>query len=193
MSYRKAGQNKWSDPLRVFGNNVPNVFDYSTFYPKKGTFIPRVVPSINEIPLFDLVVDTTWDADRQEYPRSLQELGSDGYTAHLLICHKVALDSSWTPVIETPSVELQSNIGEIYPNPANDRIEFSFTLSRPAFVNIEIFNSVGEKLALVHNGTVNFSANAVSFNGVKDFPSGVYYCVVTIDGQKTTRKFTVAR
>ncbi len=194
MAYRKAGSNTWSTPIRIFGNNVPNMRNFSDYYPKKGTYIPRIVPSLNEIPLFDLVVDTTYDVDRQNYSLALQELGADGETGHMIACHKVALDSTWNPdPVETPSIELQSTIGEIYPNPTKDKIEFSFTLTRPAFVNIEIFNSVGEKVALVHNGTVNYLANAVSFNGVKDFPSGVYYCIVTIDGQKTTRKFTVAR
>lgn len=195
MAYRKKGSSTWSTPLRVFGDNVMNFSKTSDFYPKKATFIPKIVPSINEIPLFDAVYDTTYDEIRATYPIAVRELTCDYVDRSFLVCHKVALDSTWndTTSAEEPAVELKSTIGEIFPNPASDRIEFSFTLSRPAFVNVEIFNSVGEKVATVQNGTVNAIANAVSFNGVKDFPSGSYYCIVTIDGQKTTRKFTVAR
>jgi len=195
MSYRKKGSSTWSSPMRVMGDNVPNFTKTSNFYPKKGTMIPKIVPSLNEIPLFDVVFDTLRVADdpRQLYPIELRELAIDHIGSQLVIVHKVALDSAWTPVVEEPKVELKSTIGEIYPNPTSERIEFSLALSREAFVNVEIFNSIGEKVAMVFNGMVNSQANAIVYNEVKNFAAGVYYCIVTVDGQKTTRKFTVTR
>jgi hypothetical protein len=199
MSYRKYGETSWSTPVRIF-ENEPDFTKRSTFYPKRGTYMPRVIPSINEVPLMDIVFDTIkpgsnglYDA-RYLYPMPLRESEVDQIGLNFFVYHKIALDSNIIiSVNENPTIDLKSTVGNVYPNPCSDRMEFSININKPANVNVEIFNMTGEKVATVYNGYVSSLSNAISYNDVKNLQSGAYYCVVTIDGTKTTKKFTVAR
>ena len=68
-----------------------------------------------------------------------------------------------------------------YPNPFNNKTTINFTLSQDAKVVLKVFNSIGNEVAELYNGSVVAGTTYnVVFDG-NDFPKGVYYYHLSSD------------
>jgi Cu/Zn superoxide dismutase len=74
--------------------------------------------------------------------------------------------------------ELQQN----YPNPFNPSTIISYNLPEKAFVSLDVFNILGEKVATLVSESQQGGAHFVKFDGEK-FASGVYFYRLTANGQ----------
>jgi len=61
----------------------------------------------------------------------------------------------------------------VYPNPFNPVTTFKLTLPEPSFVNLTIFNILGQKVAELVNGSLNSGDYKLVLNG-KSMSSGIY-------------------
>lgn len=61
-----------------------------------------------------------------------------------------------------------------YPNPFNSNAVIEFVLNEKNFVNLEIFNSEGEIVAVLNNGILQQGNHAITFNA-DGLPSGIYF------------------
>ncbi|MBK8661192.1 MAG: T9SS type A sorting domain-containing protein [Ignavibacteriales bacterium] len=61
-----------------------------------------------------------------------------------------------------------------YPNPFNPSTVIRFTLPVEGPVNLSIFNSLGEQVAVLINGTMEAGAHEISFEP-KQLSSGTYF------------------
>ncbi|MCW3071267.1 MAG: hypothetical protein JWO44_1157 [Bacteroidetes bacterium] len=77
----------------------------------------------------------------------------------------------------------------IYPNPYSDHTEITYKLSKSAELSIEVYNSMGQKVATAVNATqpagayrYEFSAKAIGRG------AGVYFVKISIDGKVTMKR-----
>ena len=61
-----------------------------------------------------------------------------------------------------------------YPNPAHDQVVFDFNLQTQSEVNLSVFNNLGQKLATIHNGTLEKGDHRLKWNAA-GFPAGIYF------------------
>lgn len=71
--------------------------------------------------------------------------------------------------IRTINFGLEQN----YPNPFNPNTTISFSLAKSSFVTLEIFNSLGEKMATLVNKQKSMGFHEVKFDASK-LASGIY-------------------
>ncbi|HTN47248.1 MAG TPA: T9SS type A sorting domain-containing protein [Flavipsychrobacter sp.] len=84
-----------------------------------------------------------------------------------------------------------AEVGNAYPNPANNTINIPFQMNEAANVNVVITNSVGATVTTKNVG--NFGANQAgkAVIDVTSYANGVYFYTVEANGQRITKRFTV--
>jgi hypothetical protein len=65
-------------------------------------------------------------------------------------------------------------LNQNYPNPFNPSTEISFSLAKSSFVIMEIYNSLGQKVAALLNKNIDPGRHKVKFNA-SNLSSGIYY------------------
>ncbi|MFA6653857.1 MAG: C25 family cysteine peptidase, partial [Candidatus Delongbacteria bacterium] len=80
----------------------------------------------------------------------------------------------------TPSVtELSQN----YPNPFNPETNITYSISAKGMVELNVFNTKGEKIAGLAKGIMDKGRYTVRFNA-SDLNSGIYFYSLTLDGRQ---------
>ncbi len=105
--------------------------------------------------------------------------------------------SDWPVGINDP--EPQSGIAvtdfqllQNYPNPFNPVTEISYVLPRQADVVLEVYNSVGQKVATLVNGKQSAGHKSVQWNA-GNFASGVYYYKLKVADKEKIRKMILMK
>jgi hypothetical protein len=80
-----------------------------------------------------------------------------------------------------------------YPNPFNPGTEIRFDLPKSGNVKLEIFNSLGEKVAVLYDGFMEAGYGKVVRWNASGFPSGVYYYRLTADGFVDVKKMVLMK
>jgi len=83
------------------------------------------------------------------------------------------------------------NLYQNYPNPFNPTTTFQFDLPRKEFVNIELFDVLGQKVKTLLNEQKDAGSYKIDFNG-SNLSSGTYFYKITAgDFVKTNRMVLV--
>jgi hypothetical protein len=90
------------------------------------------------------------------------------------------------------SVADQFSLAQNYPNPFNPSTTISFNVQKRAKVTLNVFNTVGQKVATLLNGEINPGAHEVEFSG-NDLTSGVYFYQLTVDNFKRIKKMVLMK
>ena len=84
------------------------------------------------------------------------------------------------------------NLTEAYPNPTSDRLNFEFEVPGEREVTVALYNSLGERIANLFEGTVN-GREEIEFS-TKGLDNGVYvYKMTTSSGETAIRHVVVTR
>ncbi len=110
-----------------------------------------------------------------------------------------------TNFVELPDGGLPTNITEEgidqpqrfalhqnYPNPFNPTTNVVYELSEPADVRLEVFNVLGQRVALLHDGAQSVGTHTVQFDGSR-LTSGVYLIRMQTAGQTFTNKMMLVK
>ncbi|KAB2909330.1 MAG: choice-of-anchor D domain-containing protein [Ignavibacteriales bacterium] len=96
-----------------------------------------------------------------------------------------------------PGVVNDYYLSQNYPNPFNPETKIDFALPKGGSVTLEVFNSVGEKVAVLVNGELPAGRYSVLFNGSAlngaALPSGIYLYRLTAGDFTATRKFILLK
>ena len=80
-----------------------------------------------------------------------------------------------------------------YPNPFNPSTTIEFTINKPAYISIEIYNNIGQKVeTLIQKQYYNAGTFKTQWNA-SELPSGVYYYKLTIDNTNKVHKMTLIK
>lgn len=111
MASRALSANSWTTPMNLTGDN----------YYHKGTHIPMIVPSLDQIPLMTNLTPTSWST-QSNIGRVLSQSPQDFVNRIINIPNNVGFAraniSNVEPVVRMPQIQLV-----VAPSPASDQIE----------------------------------------------------------------------
>ena len=83
-------------------------------------------------------------------------------------------------------------LNQNYPNPFNPATNISYSLETAGQVSLEVFNSVGQKVATLVNGVQSNGQHSVTFDAA-GFPSGMYFYRLEMNGASSVRKMMLLK
>jgi hypothetical protein len=95
---------------------------------------------------------------------------------------------------ETGIKEIEENglAISMYPNPANGTVSISYYLNNAQNVNLELFNSLGQKVYGANQGITSAGQHSLVLN-VQQFEPAVYFMRITTDNATTVKKLVIQR
>lgn len=97
--------------------------------------------------------------------------------------------ASHTENIKSPvSFQLSQN----YPNPFNPSTRINFTLALSGFTKLEVYNVLGEEVAVLINSVLTAGRHEVEFN-TKGLPGGIYFYRLQSGTRQETRKMVFVK
>ena len=90
--------------------------------------------------------------------------------------------------------EIPSNfkLGNVYPNPFNPIAYFKVQIPAFTYLNIDIYNLLGQKVDQIYNGTINSGNHIMSWEPV-GMPSGMYFLKMKADNFTASNKMILLK
>lgn len=91
----------------------------------------------------------------------------------------IMVTTSWSDLTATNISSISEvpetfNLSQNYPNPFNPSTTINFSIPQRGFINLTVYNSIGEEVQNLVNNTMNEGQYSVEFNG-SNLNSGVYF------------------
>jgi hypothetical protein len=86
----------------------------------------------------------------------------------------------------------QISLAQNYPNPFNPKTTIAFDIPRASHVNLEVYNLLGQRVAVVHDGYLGAGHHALIFDA-SALGSGVYFYRLNAGENSTARKMVVLK
>lgn len=84
------------------------------------------------------------------------------------------------------------NLAQNFPNPFNPETTISFTLDRPEFTHLQVFDTTGRLVETLAEGSFNSGKHEFVFNGT-DLPSGIYFARLSAHQQVQAIKMLLVK
>ncbi len=180
VSYAAYLADHWNDYYLLVTNN-PN-----------GELNETPEPS-NLVTLSSAVSDWKSCSITEVFSSNPIQVTSDGRFQYELPCWGVALfhvKSRVLPIDGNDPVTFYLN--QNYPNPFNPATEISFGLSKGAFVELNVYNDIGQKVRVLASGYKNAGNYIVEFDGT-DLSSGLYIYSLSAGAFRETKKMLLIK
>jgi uncharacterized protein (DUF1501 family) len=79
-----------------------------------------------------------------------------------------------------------------YPNPFNPSTRIRYEISRAGYVNLEVFNEIGQRIAVLVDGEQSAGIQNVTFDA-RNFSSGIYFYRLRAGGFTETKRLVLVR
>lgn len=173
--YRPISSSVWGKP-----GNITN----DAFF-DKISWLPTSVPSIKDIPLIQMRTVSTNDPATMAYLQDQQHIDTE----------QEIIQRFFTPA--PVGVEEEVNpaglaLRDAKPNPATNSVEIPFSVERSVETRIDLYTTLGEKVATVQSGMTAPGFHAVVLN-TENLMSGTYYYTLTAGTAKQTKMLTIIR
>lgn len=109
--------------------------------------------------------------------------------AEIEVNAKVSFDE---PIIE-PESPTTYYLNQNYPNPFNPSTKIIFSLQRPEYARLEVFDLSGRLVALLVSGDITEGEHIVEFRANPEFSSGVYFYKLTTQSFTQTKKMVLLK
>lgn len=86
----------------------------------------------------------------------------------------------------------QFQLKQNYPNPFNPSTSIEFDLNQSEFITLEIFNTLGQKVAILVQDNLSAGSYKVDFDA-SDFPSGIYFYQLKSGSFRAVKKMTLTK
>jgi Concanavalin A-like lectin/glucanases superfamily/Secretion system C-terminal sorting domain len=90
--------------------------------------------------------------------------------------------------VSSPNFNLEQN----YPNPFNPETQISFSLPKNGEISLVVYNTLGEKVAILFEGFKEAGYHRIDFDASK-LPSGVYFYTLSSNNFVNTRKMVLIK
>lgn len=177
-----------ANPIRYVSPDDP------PFFIAHGTNDP-VVP-FSQSDLLNKALKQAFSTNRKEvvfYPVKDAIHGGNAFNSDALLKRVVAFfdRNLKIPVLETDKLagyEDKFFLHQNYPNPFNPFTIINYSLAKPGFVNLEVFDCKGRSVMSLVNRYELPGSYSISFNPSKGIKSGIYYYRLTAGKDVMTRK-----
>lgn len=121
-----------------------------------------------------------------------------------VMAHRNTLNSDWslsrrfTTEVTTGAEEEKSTLPkrvrlyQNYPNPFNPATTIRFDIPEEANVRVDVFNAIGQRVAVLANRIYPPGSHEVSFNG-DDYPSGLYIYRMSVEEKTKIRMMSLVK
>lgn len=107
--------------------------------------------------------------------------------------YAVTLPAAGTNTEELSDLANQFELYQNYPNPFNPTTQIQFDLPVSGFVELEIYNAIGQKVTSLVNRQMNAQKHEVAFNAT-NLNSGIYLYSLKVNGERMqTRKMLLLK
>lgn len=103
-----------------------------------------------------------------------------------------ALGEGMPVSVEEEAAPCAFSLAQNYPNPFNPTTHIAYTLERPGFVALQVYDLRGRRLRTLALGFRPAGAHAVTFDA-GTLPSGVYLYALTVDGAVARKTMALVR
>lgn len=91
-----------------------------------------------------------------------------------------------------PGIPLESKLDQNFPNPFNPATTIKYTIQKPGYAKLSVFNLLGQQLVVLREGIQAAGTYEVEFLS-GDIPSGIYFYRLEAPGIVETRKMVIAK
>ncbi len=99
----------------------------------------------------------------------------------------------YSKIIEVDlSSAMNYELSQNYPNPFNPSTTIRFSVSESSFINLSIFNSLGEKIEELVNEDKEPGVHTIEFNA-QNLPSGTYFYTIKSNDFANTKKMILVK
>jgi hypothetical protein len=95
---------------------------------------------------------------------------------------------SYSHAVEVSAAPAEFSLGQNYPNPFNPSTMISFSLPFESNVSLIVYNTLGQVVTELVNGTYSAGYNQVGFNA-SSFTSGIYFYAITATAVNGSQSF----
>jgi hypothetical protein len=181
-SYSNDGGVTWSQPVYLAGN------------PSESDVYPNIPSNFVWNASSDSVyIDLLWMYDTNPSVSFSNFPTYSDPTEVIWYYERVAVEAIPATGIEDPqNVVSGYKLEQNYPNPFNPSTTIAFEIQKTENVKIEIYNTLGEKVATVLNDRMNAGPHEITFDA-SNLASGVYVYRMTAGDTKLTRKMMLLK
>jgi phosphatidylinositol-3-phosphatase len=97
-----------------------------------------------------------------------------------------------TSVDNNGNVISQFTLEQNYPNPFNPTTKINFTINKPGFVSLKVYNDLGQDIKTLISNKKPSGSYSVNFDG-SNLPSGVYIYELSLDNVSIARKMVLLK
>jgi flagellar hook assembly protein FlgD len=101
--------------------------------------------------------------------------------------------SGWTDAVAASATLPEGfALTEAHPNPFTGETRFTLELAETQAVTVEVYDGLGRRVAVLHDGTLEAGAHALVLDGA-ELPAGAYVVRVTGEAFAASRRITLLR
>jgi len=86
-----------------------------------------------------------------------------------------------TTEVKPETLPVHSSLQQNYPNPFNPATTINYSLSAESWVNLKVYNILGQEIAVLINSRISSGNHTVNFNADK-LPAGIYIYKIIVSG-----------
>lgn len=114
---------------------------------------------------------------------------------------RTGAESAPAPAVGIVFTDLEDDIADVpegytlkqnYPNPFNPNTVIEFSIPRSEHVTLEVYNMLGQRVAILLDDAVTSGVHKVEFNAT-DLSSGIYFYTLRTGGVNLTQKMTLIK
>ncbi|MDP4197018.1 MAG: T9SS type A sorting domain-containing protein [Bacteroidota bacterium] len=135
-------------------------------------------------------MDGNWEYFRSELSLSYNN-GTD-YIYPICSIATVEYETVITDVQNPKPTAHEFSLSQNYPNPFNPRTSIKFSIPKRAYVNLSIYNSMGQEVANLVSQDMNAGAYSTEWNAL-GFASGIYFYRIIADNFSETKKLLLLK
>ena len=130
------------------------------------------------------------DIDGDSFIELCITLSGQEYNQHKLIilsttAHPIGLNEIGTKATDY-------NLKQNYPNPFNPSTTIEYSITKDAYVQVLIFNEIGQLVNILTEGSKKAGSYKVQFDGT-EISSGVYFYQISVDDRLETKKMVLVK
>jgi uncharacterized delta-60 repeat protein len=159
----------------------------------KGFEIEKQYAGSNQWKLIGFVDGTGTTSEKNNYSFIDRNLSAGKYLYRLKqIDYDGSFEYSNIVEVEVNNIPAQFSLEQNYPNPFNPSTNFEFQIANSGFVNLKIFNVLGNEVETLVSEEKEPGIFKKEYNA-SQLASGIYYYRLTVNGFTDTKKFVLLK